>query len=119
MKWPAITVALSGLLLGTASAQRPGPERAAATEDDYRTTLQRLGLAGLRPGANGQDPTAPNAVNYDESKVATVVLPPLLPGSSVKRSPATWRHRRRELLTTFESEMYGRIPVTAPVIRWE
>ena len=30
--------------------------------------MERLGITSIRQGANGRDPNAPNAANYDESK---------------------------------------------------
>ena len=38
------------------------------TEDDHRGMMTMLGIGSLRPGVNGNNPNAPNAVNYDESK---------------------------------------------------
>ena len=39
-----------------------------ATRRDHRQMMEQLKIASLRPGANPNDPKAPNAVNYDESK---------------------------------------------------
>src|SRR5215213_5338831 len=38
------------------------------TDKDHKRMMKILGIDSLRPGANGSDPNAPNAVNYDESK---------------------------------------------------
>lgn len=38
------------------------------TEKDHKEMLAMLGIASLRPGANGSNPNAPNAANYDETK---------------------------------------------------
>lgn len=96
--------------------------RAAATEEDYRQTLRMLGLAALRPGVDGLNPRAANAVNYDESKVRTYHLPPLLRlqnGMPVRTRSDWWNKRRPELVRLFDGEVYGRVPSTAPVIRWK
>ena len=96
--------------------------RAAATERDYAATLQRLGLPSLRGGVDGMHPDAPNAVNYDEAKVGPVVLPPLLHTAGhkqVRTARDWWSVRRPELVGLFDREVYGRVPTTAPVIRWE
>jgi hypothetical protein len=95
--------------------------RAAATERDYAATLKRLGLGPLRGGVDGMHPTAPNAVNYDEAKVGPVVLPPLLRmanGKQARTAQDWWSTRRLELVRLFDREVYGRVPATAPVIRW-
>ncbi len=38
------------------------------SEQDHRQLMELLGITSLRPGANGSDPNAPNAANYDEAK---------------------------------------------------
>jgi hypothetical protein len=115
------------LLVGASAASQPTPEerarRAAATEEHYRETLQALGLGPLRLGAEGRDRNAPNAANYDEARVGAVPpLPPLLrteAGRQVRTARQWWRVRRPELARLFETEMYGRVPASAPSIRWE
>jgi hypothetical protein len=74
----ALVVAISALLARTGaapSAQQPQrqltPEQQAqqeATRQDHQRMLERLKITSLRPGANPNNPQAPNAVNYDESK---------------------------------------------------
>lgn len=39
-----------------------------ASAADHRQMMNLLGIAALRAGANGRDPDAPNAANYDEAK---------------------------------------------------
>src|SRR5262245_66496290 len=60
------------------SAQQPQrqltPEQQAqqeATRQDHQRMLEALKITSLRPGANPNNPQAPNAVNYDESKANT------------------------------------------------
>lgn len=59
--------------------------------------------------------------NYDEAKVAPYTLPdPLVmaDGSPV-RDAATWSSRRRpEILRQYETEIYGRVPASAPKVTW-
>ena len=38
------------------------------SEQDHKQLMAMLGIAMLRPGANGGDPNAANAANYDEAK---------------------------------------------------
>jgi hypothetical protein len=114
--WLSLCVAV--LLAGPAFAQfRPDPERQARTEKDYRATLQRLGIASMRPGADGYNKASPNYVNYDEAKAGAPALPGLL--TRGRRSPAQWwRARRPALLKLLEAEMYGRVPPGTPKLRW-
>jgi hypothetical protein len=112
---------LAGLASG--SIAQPSPERKAATERDYRDTLSRLGISRLRTGADGMHPDAPNAANYDESKARSgEPLPPLLRdanGGTVDSSAKWWRVRRPEIAALLEREVYGRVPASAPVIKWK
>ena len=59
--------------------------------------------------------------NYDEAKANPYPLSdPLLSanGRRVADAATWWGQRRPEILRAFESEIYGRIPVT-PAVRWE
>jgi len=38
------------------------------SEQDHKLMMALLNITSLRPGANGSNPDAPNAANYDESK---------------------------------------------------
>ncbi|WP_284734715.1 alpha/beta hydrolase family protein [Sphingosinicella terrae] len=128
MTWRLLSaVAVLTGLLGAAAAQLPPADeraaRAAATEADFRRTLASLDLGALRPGADGFDREALNAANYEESRAGDPEpLPPLLrtmDGTEVA-DDAMWRSRRRpELAALLEREMYGRVPETAPALRWE
>jgi hypothetical protein len=60
--------------------------------------------------------------NYDEAKVPPYTLPDPLVMSDGRRvaDAATWRTRRRpEILRMYETEIYGRIPASAPKMTWE
>lgn len=109
-------------LAAAAVAQPPSAERKAATEADYRATLSRLGIASVRPGADGYNRSAPNAVNYDEAKARMASpLPPLLrtqDGRAVTSAALWWRVRRPEIVSFFDREIYGRVPASAPKIEW-
>ena len=95
------------------------PERQAATEADYRATLTRLGIERMRPGADGYDKQAPNAVNYDESRASlSSPLPPLL-NTAQPTKDWWWKARRPQLVRLLEDEMYGRVSATAPKIDWQ
>ena len=45
----------------------PGPVQLTA-EQDHQRTMDLLHITSLRRGADGRNPQAPNAANYDESK---------------------------------------------------
>ena len=78
--------------------------------------------------ASGQVADAPDgsvagiAVNYTEARVGTHTLPdPLrLDDGQVVKDAKTWTERRRpELLKYYESQIYGRVPATAPKVTWQ
>lgn len=115
MRWIMASLALA-MLATPAGAQRDYR----AAEADRRIMLDRLGIADTRPGAEGFNRDAPNAANYDEAKAGTPELPELL--RFADGTPVTtandWEHRRREIVALFDREIYGRVPATAPAIRW-
>ena len=76
----------------------------------------------MRQGANGRDPSAPNAANYDESKANPYpVLPDplvLANGKKVKTAKDWWKKRRPELVEIYDREIYGRMPAHVPGVTW-
>ncbi len=101
----------------------PKPPVELTTQADHKRLLDLLGIKELRRGANGNDPKAPNAANYDESKVnPDLKLPdPLLLKSGDKVTTAeAWKTRRRpELIEDFDREIYGRVPKVTPSVKWK
>ncbi len=61
---------------------------------------------------------APPEANYDESKITFYTLPdPLLMSSGSRVTDVqTWRKRRSEILSLFETQVYGRSPRSSPRI---
>lgn len=60
--------------------------------------------------------------NYDESKVPPYTLPDPLVMSNGRRvtDAGTWRTRRRpEIIRMYETDIYGRIPASAPKMTWD
>src|SRR5262245_31541986 len=129
----ALIVAASALfaMVGAVpSAQQPQrqltPEQQAqqeATKQDHQRMLELLKISSLRPGANPNDPQAPNAVNYDESKANPY---PNLPdplvmknGKRVTSAKMWWDQRRPEIMEDFDREVYGRLPKNTPKVTWE
>jgi hypothetical protein len=93
------------------------------TKIDHDNMLAQLKITSLRQGANGNDPKAPNAANYDESKANPF---PNLPdalilnnGKKVISAKMWWTKRRPEIVEDFDREIYGRMPRNVPSVRWE
>lgn len=62
-----------------------------------------------------------HVTNYDESKVGRYTLPDplILANGKPVRDAATWRTQRRpEILRLYETQIYGRVPATAPKVEW-
>ncbi len=121
---------LAALLLSTlglpAAAQTPKKANRSpvqlATEQDHRLMMKELGIKSLREGANGMNRNAPNAANYDESKVKAFTLPdPLVcrDGTKVTSAELWWAKRRPEIVEDFDREVYGRVPKNVPKVKWE
>jgi peptidoglycan/xylan/chitin deacetylase (PgdA/CDA1 family) len=93
------------------------------SEQDHQRILDELHIEGLRPGANGMDPKAPNYASYDESKANPYPKLPdplvLKNGNSVKDAKTWWSKRRSEIVEDFDREVYGRTPKTTPKVTWE
>lgn len=93
------------------------------TEEDHKGMLAILGITSLRPGANGSNPNAPNAANYDESKANPYpTLPDALTlknGKKVTTAKEWWEKRRPEIVEDFDREIYGRTPKNTPKVNWE
>lgn len=94
-----------------------------ASEADHKRMMTLLNIDSIRPGANGSDPNAPNAANYDESKANPFPeLPdPLITnaGKKVTSAKAWWNVRRPEIVEAFDREIYGRVPANVPAVKWE
>ncbi len=122
----AILASLSFMLIAPASAQEPKPADPAAVQltaqQDHRLMMAALGIKSLRAGANGMNRNAPNAANYDESKVKAFTLPdPLVCRDGTKVTSAQiWLTRRRpEIVEDFDREVYGRVPKDVPEVKWD
>lgn len=123
----AFTLTLSGTILSapaTFAADTPAdlpPPRELTAEQDHRLMMEQLGITAIRRGADGRDPNAPNAANYDESKGNPYPkLPELLRfdnGKPVKNAKQ-WAKRRAEIVEHFDREVYGRVPKNVPRVTW-
>jgi hypothetical protein len=109
-------------LPGIAASAAPSTPLELTAEQDHKLMLDALGITAIRPGANGRDPNAPNAANYDEAKGNPYPdLPPLLTlanGKPVKDAKTWWKTRRPEIVELFDREVYGRLPKKVPGVSW-
>ena len=105
-----------------ARAGFPAPVGMSA-EQDHQRMMKVLGVERLRPGVDGYNRAAANAVNYDESKGGpSAPLPdPLVLGNGRRVADARewWERRRPEIAEEFDREVYGRAPLRTPAVRWE
>src|SRR5262245_49321410 len=117
-KW---IVSLAAAAAVTLAADLPAPLELTA-EQDHKLMMEKLGVTELRQGANGRDPNAPNAANYDEAKGNPYPqLPELLTlanGKPVKDAKTWWKKRRPEIVELFDREVYGRMPAHVPGVTW-
>ena len=67
-------------------------------------------------------PIAGIPVNYIEANVHAYTLPPLLKtlnGQPVTDADMWFKQRRPEIVKFYETQVYGRVPATAPKVTWE
>src|SRR5260370_9758355 len=113
-------------LLGNSAMQDdklPAPPVTMTAEQDHQRIMDLLHITRLRPGADGRNPQAPNAANYDEAKANPY---PKLPdplvlnnGRKVTTAKMWWTKRRPEIIEDFDREIYGRVPRVTPKGKWE
>lgn len=93
------------------------------SQQDHQRTMELLHITSLRQGANANNPQAPNAVNYDESKANPYPNLPdplvLKNGKKVTSAKMWWSQRRPEIVEDFDREVYGRVPKHTPKVKWE
>ena len=111
------------LLTLAAAAAAVAPPVEMTAQEDHRRLLGLLGVEALRPGADGRNPQAPNAANYDEARANPY---PKLPdplrakdGTRMTTPEGWWSKRRAEIVEDFDREVYGRVPPNVPSVRWE
>ena len=107
---PAMRTILAFALLCCAAAapQQPAPTTNLGT--DASGNPRRL---ALKTG---------HVSNYDEARVGEYTLPdPLVLANGTRvRDARTWqRTRRPEIIRLYESEIFGRVPATAPRVTWK
>ncbi len=121
---PLTLALLAPLALPAFQAPQPPSALTPLTaQQDHQRLMDLLHIASLRPGADGRNPNAPNAANYDESKANPYPnLPdPLImnDGRKVTTPAMWWDQRRPEIVELFDREIYGRQPANLPAVKWE
>ncbi|CAN5123188.1 hypothetical protein BH10PSE4_BH10PSE4_04470 [soil metagenome] len=112
--------------LGVWLALAPTALAAASTpltaEQDHQRMLNLLHIKALRPGVDGLNSAALNAVNQDEAKAGPFSLLPdplvMTDGRPVTTPDAWWKLRRPQLVELFAREEHGRVPVRTPKVTW-
>ncbi len=105
-------------LLTTSVLTTTGPTGNAQVATNVTRQLPRSDANGnpLRRAPSG------HVSNYDEAKVGTYTLPdPLVlqNGRRVEDAETWFQQRRPELLKLYETEVYGRVPTSAPRLKFE
>jgi hypothetical protein len=125
LRFLALTILAISIVLSPAGASSPPQQQPAVVtaDQDHQRMMDLLHITSLRPGANPNDPKAPNAVNYDEAKANPYPNLPdpliLKNGKRVTRPGDWWNHRRAEIVDDFDREVYGRVPENVPKVNWE
>ena len=113
---------IAGDLAPAASEPAAKPRVVLTADQDHALIMKLRGVTKVRPGADPNNPKAPNVPNYDESKATPYpTLPQVLTfknGEPVK-TVLDWRRRRLELLEDFDREVYGRTPEVMPAVVWK
>lgn len=108
-----LKVAVLGLLLWAAPA---GAQVTSASVHEAERAA--FGFGPLRPGADGNDPQAPNAANSVEARAGSYTLPPLFE-TPQQQTEAGWPSRRAEIARLVEDNWVGRIPAVVGQFRVE
>src|SRR3989442_10691726 len=119
-----LTLLASGAgVKGRAAAPEAPPQVEPTAEQDHKRFMELLRITTVRPGADGRNPQAPNAANYDESKANPFPSLPdplrLKNGATVTTAQVWWDKRRPEIVEDFDHEIYGRVPRNVPKVVWE
>jgi hypothetical protein len=122
LKGPALAFRwASACSLAAALAWALPPPVHLTAEQDHSRMQELLHIQSLRPGADPNHPAAPNAVNYDESKVKPYTIPDALTmndGRKVTTPSMWWNERRPQLTWMFNETMYGWVPESTPKVDW-
>jgi hypothetical protein len=122
--WPLFVALLAPAVRGDDPPKNADPAPVQLTaEQDHKRLMDLLKIESLRAGANGNNPKAANAANYDESKANPYPNLPdplvLKDGAQVKTAEMWRKQRRPEIVEDFDREVYGRAPKETPKVKWE
>ena len=119
LHFPFVRVALVALSISIGAAAQSTQDQ--KQEQDHQNMMDQLGIKALRPGPSG-DEKAPNHANYDESLANPYPTLPdpltLKNGQKVTDPKQWWEIRRPQLVSMFEDDVYGHIPVNVPKVSW-
>jgi hypothetical protein len=122
ISWIALILPF-GIIVPRIHADDPKPPAQLTAPEDHKRTLDLLNIKELRRGANGNNPKADNAANYDESKANPYPDLPdpmvLKNGEKITTAEMWWKQRRAEIVEDFDREVYGRVPKETPKVKWE
>jgi hypothetical protein len=120
---PARVAADDSSKRGDPDKQSQSPPVQLSAQQDHKRMLELLKIKELRPGVDGFNMNAPNAVNYEEEKANPY---PKLPdplvmkdGTKVTTAEMWTKKRRGEIVEDFDREIYGRVPKETPKVKWE
>jgi hypothetical protein len=113
---------LAALGFATHALGQASPSSAPTAQQDHQQMMDQLGIRKLRPGRVNDVHSPVNPVNYDEASANPYPVWPdpltFANGGKVKSASDWWNKRRPELVESFEREIYGRIPDSAPKVTW-
>jgi hypothetical protein len=122
MRVPLLIFGWSVIAATAALGADTAPPLELTAEQDHRLMMEQLGITSIRRGADGRDPNAPNAANYDEAKGNPYPdLPDALKfddGKPVKTASQWWKRRRSQIVEHFDREVYGRVPPHVLGVTW-
>src|ERR1019366_1569368 len=98
-------------------------ERQKLTLADHQRLMDLLHMTTIRRGRDGNNKESPFYANYDEAKANPFPKLPdplvLKNGKPVKKAADWWKLRRPEIVEDFDREIYGRVPMVVPKVKWE
>jgi hypothetical protein len=102
----------------TGQAKRSQPEFVPAGYDDYQNMLGQLGIKKIRRGRDARVPDTSSEATANPYRETMPDLMTFKDGTKVS-SVEQWPKRRAEILQEFETEVYGRVPQSAPGVKWD